>query len=341
MRKTVKGKWRFKAVVAIVAVLCVFTWTGCGSSSNYATSEYEVTEAAPMEEYTGGFNNGSGIEVTESSSTSATNQERKLIKTVDMTVETQTFDEMLAAVEQQVQELGGYIESMNTYYGSIYSSYTPVRDASMTIRVPKENLSVFLNAVSQVGNVTNRSEEIEDVTLTYVDMESHKEALQTEHDRLLELLENAQSLEDIIVIESRLSEVRYEIESMESQLRTFDNQVEYSTVYLNINEVEVFTPIEEESIIDRIANGFVENLRDIGNGIVELFIWFVINIPYFALLAIIVVVVVLIVRICIKKSEKKSEEARKAAQAAQAAYAAQFAQNAQMIQNNQNNKPQE
>ena len=331
MRKTMNGKWRFKAVVAIVAVLCVFTWTGCGSSSDYATSDYEVTEAAPMEEYTGGFNNGSGMEVTESSSTSVTNQERKLIKTVDMTVETQAFDEMLATVEQQVQELGGYIESMNTYYGSIYSSYTPIRDASMTIRVPKENLSVFLNAVSQV----------EDVTLTYVDMESHKEALQTEHDRLLELLENAQSLEDIIVIESRLSEVRYEIESMESQLRTFDNQVEYSTVYLNINEVEVFTPIEEESIIDRIANGFVENLRDIGNGIVELFIWFVINIPYFVLLAIIVVVVVLIVRICIKKSEKKSEEARKAAQAAQAAYAAQFAQNAQMIQNNQNNKPQE
>lgn len=334
MRGT-KGKWQFKVLVAMAAMVTVFTWTGCGGSSDYAMSENTAAEA-PMEEYVGGFDNGSSVEVTEASSTSTTAIDRKLIKTVDMTVETQAFDQMLATIEQQVQELGGYIESMNTYYGSKYSSYTPVRDASMTIRIPKDNLASFLSTVSEVGNVTHRNDEIEDVTLTYVDMESHKEALQTEHDRLLELLENAQSLEDIIVIESRLSEVRYEIESMESQLRTFDNQVDYSTVYLYINEVEVFTPVEEESIMERIASGFVENLQDIGNGIVELFIWFVINIPYFALLAIIVIVVVVVVRICVKKSEKKNEEARRAAQAAQAAYAAQFAQNAQMIQNNNN-----
>mgnify|MGYP002226154573 CR=1 FL=1 len=85
------------------------------------------------------------------------------------------------------------------------------------------------------------------MTLTYVDLQSHRDALQTEQERLLQLLEQAESIEDIITIEQRLSDVRYQLESMESQLRSYDNQVDYSTVYLYIDEVEVYTPVEEET----------------------------------------------------------------------------------------------
>ena len=69
------------------------------------------------------------------------------------------------------------------------------------------------------------------MTLQYVDLESHKKALTTEQDRLIELMEQAETVEDIITIEGRLSEVRYQLESMESQLRTYDNKIDYSTVY--------------------------------------------------------------------------------------------------------------
>ena len=80
-----------------------------------------------------------------------------------------------------------------------------------------------------------------------------------EQERLLSLLEQAETMEEIIALESRLTEVRYQLESMESQLRTMDNQVSYSTVYLSIEEVEHFTPPAEKGTWERISTGFSEN----------------------------------------------------------------------------------
>ena len=89
---------------------------------------------------------------------------------------------------------------------------------------------------------------------------------QTEQERLLQLLEQAESIEDIITIEQRLSDVRYQLESMESQLRSYDNQVDYSTVYLYIDEVEVYTPVEEETTWERISAGFMDSLKEYRRG---------------------------------------------------------------------------
>ena len=69
-------------------------------------------------------------------------------------------------------------------------------------------------------------------------LQSHKKALLAEQESLLSMMEQAESIEDIIAINEQLTDVRYQIESMESQLRTYDNQVDYSTVNLYIDEVE-------------------------------------------------------------------------------------------------------
>ena len=113
-----------------------------------------------------------------------------------------------------------------------------------------------------------------------------------------------ESIEDIITIEQRLSDVRYQLESMESQLRSYDNQVDYSTVYLYIDEVEVYTPVEEETTWERISAGFMDSLKSIGEGIKEAAIWFVIHIPYLVIWAIVIVIIVLIL--------KKDQEAHEA-----------------------------
>ena len=162
---------------------------------------------------------------------------RKLIKNVNLSVETETFEELLATITEKTESFSGYIEESYTYNGSNYYG-RGTRNASMTVRIPAQQLDAFLSSVSEVSNVISRNDSVSDVTLQYVDMESHKKALTAEQDRLLELLEQAESVEDIITIESRLSDVRYQIESMESQLRTLQNQVSYSTVYLDIQEVE-------------------------------------------------------------------------------------------------------
>lgn len=324
MKKNGK-KWL--ALIA-AAALSLGVMTACGASSSdsstavsgYNTMDGITAEEASYDSSELGLSMGASGNMSSSDSqlqeSDAAGQQssRKLIRTVNMSVETKEFDSVMDTLEQRVAELGGYIESMDTYNGSAYSGYRSSRSASMTARIPQDKLNAFLNEVSEISNVTRRSENVEDVTLFYVDLESHKKALQAEHERLLELMEQAEYIEDIITIEQRLSEVQYQLESMESQLRTYDNKVDYGTVYLDISEVQELTPVQEETVWEKITGGFMEDLRKIGEGALEVVIWLLTHIPTLLLWALIIFLFILWIRGCQKRSRKKA--ARKAEQSA-------------------------
>lgn len=304
------GKHLARKLAAAGLVGCMaLILAGCGASaygSDSAAAEWAYDKngsasSAPsmageiMPEESIEFEQGvdESVEVSDTS--------RKLIKTVDMDVETKEFDTLMDALQRRVSELGGYIENMEVYNGSSYSNYRSSRNAALTVRIPQGQLDNFLNTVSDIGNVVRSSENVEDVTLTYVDLESRRNALVVERDRLLELMGQAENIEDIIVIESRLSEVRYQIESMESQLRTFDNRVNYSTVYLSVSEVRELTPVEERTAWQRMGEGFVDSVHDVIDGLAEFGIWFVIHIPYLIVWALVIAVFTLIVWVIVKR----------------------------------------
>ncbi|MDE5931314.1 MAG: DUF4349 domain-containing protein, partial [Lachnospiraceae bacterium] len=115
----------------------------------------------------------------------------------------------------------------------------------------------------------------------------------------------AETVEDIIAMEQRLSEVRYELENMESQLRTLNNQIDYSTININIQEVRRLTPVEEKTAWDKMKNGFVNSIYRIGDDIENGFIGFVSNIPYLIIWVVIIGIVFLIVRRIFKKRKQK------------------------------------
>lgn len=293
---------------------------GCGSSSKsapyenssvaeapaaydsggvYSNYTYDGEAAAP-EEAAGG--EGGSVEVDNSAA-----HGRKLIKNVDMTVETEDYSTLVAAVQDKVKALNGYIEQFNSYNENSIGR----RSANLTLRIPAENLEAFVSRVNEISNIVSRQESIDDVTLQYVDLESHKKMLEEEQKRLLELMEKAETMEDIITIESRLTEVRYQLESMEAQLRTMDNQVNYSTVYLYINEVTRLTPPEEKGTWERIRIGFSENMYHVGHGLKEFCIGFIISLPVLFVFAIIIVVAVIIIKIILRFNRKREEENRK------------------------------
>lgn len=268
---------------------------------SYAAQEngYDMEEPAELPEE----------EIEGSESPEVADTKRKLIKNVDLEVETEEFDTLLSTVEQKTEKLAGYIEESYTYNGSEYRGRKN-RNANLTIRIPAEKLNTFLSEVAEVSNVISRNDRVTDVTLQYVDMESHKKALVAEQNRLLELLEQAENIEDIIAIESRLSEVRYQIESMESQLRTMDNQVSYSTVYLSIEEVKQFTPVKEQSVGEKIVTGFKKSLTNVGTGLLNFGIGFIIGIPYILLFGVLLIIVVVVIRFLVNKgSSRKSAKA--------------------------------
>ena len=219
------------------------------------------------------------------------------------------MDPILASVEERVAQLGGYVESREVYNGSRYSGYT-YRNASLTIRIPAQKLDEFVAHVGGQANITSTTETAEDITLTYVATESRMKALQTEQDRLLELLSQAENMEEILQIEKRLTEVRGDLEEVTSKLRVYDNMVDYGTVYLELSEVREYTVIEEEpkGFFQRIGSGFMQGLKNMGKFFTELAIFLIVAIPYVLPFAIITVVIVLLIRWSIKRRRNRKPE---------------------------------
>ena len=302
MEKRSRGYGKYIIGTIGIAVLCL---TGCGAAENSSAASVEdmntygyASDDIYYEEY------AVESEEAETGSHDSVTAGRKLIRNVNMSVETEEFNELVSTVEQKVDALGGYIENMNVYNGSSLYGDTN-KNASMTIRIPKDKLDELVTQMAEVSNVIRRDESTQDVTMQYVDLESHKKALMTEQERLLELLGQAESMEDIIAIEERLSQVRYELESMESQLRTYDNLVDFSTVYLSITEVERLTPVEEVSAMEKMADGFVNSLENLLKGIKNFFIGLVIGLPYIIFWAVIIFLIVWIIR---RIKKKKAEQ---------------------------------
>lgn len=322
------GKQLKRIYAMLLCILLITQLTACGSSnrayeetSTESTAAYDSamapTEEAAMEapiadeSYKAVPEAEGAVSGSQGQTLPATN--RKLIKNVNMSVETQEFNAVLSTVRNKVLTLGGYIESMNIGENG-YSATDTTRYANVTARIPADQMDGFVENVETISNMISKSETVQDVTLQYVDIESHKKMLFAEQDSLLRLLEKAETIEDIITIESRLSEVRYQIESMESQLRTYDNQIDYSTVYLYITEVERLTPPEEKEIGDRISIGFWENVYKVQEGLKEFVIRVIINIPYIIVLLAVALILFILARIIIK-IERRSLKKRQSVNA--------------------------
>lgn len=235
--------------------------------------------------------------------------DRKLITTVTMEAETEDMDAMLTHVNAKITALNGYMESQEINNGSAYSKYR-YRSSSMTIRIPAENLSQFVDMVSENCNIISNYRTSEDVTLQYVSLESRIAALEIEQERLLMLLEQADNMEDLLTIESRLTDVRYDLEQIHSQLLVMENRVNYSTIHLYLSEVVEYTEVEEEpeTFGQRVARGFTNSAKSLWNGVVEVVIFFISGLPYFILLGAIAVAVILIIRKSRKKNTPKEEK---------------------------------
>ena len=249
--------------------------TGCGASSKGVAMDMAMPEAAPMETPMMDEMKNSISANSAAGGTSANVQTgQKLIRKVNIDAETEDLETLLVSLTAQINALGGYIEQQELYNGSAYSSYRS-RSANLTIRIPAEKLDSFIGQVKDVSNVVSYNESQDDVTLTYVSTESRIKALETEQERLLELLSKAENMSDLLEIEARLTDVRYELESVKSQLLVLANKVDYATVNLYITQVKEYTEVDEQTVWQRISSGFKQNLKNLGEGIVDFFVWLV------------------------------------------------------------------
>lgn len=305
-----------KKMTAILVTLCMLAalLAGCGGASN-STQAFDAAApaaAAPAEAPNGAYYDMESAKSEDGGLTGDTDstvlpEGRKWIITVNMYAETEDLDALMEALNGKISTLGGYVEDQDSYNGSMYSSRR-YRSASLTVRIPAQRVDEFTEEMSGIANVVSTSLSREDITLSYVATESRVKALQTEEARLLELMEQAETMADLLEIESRLTDVRYELENRASQLRLYDNQVDYATIYLSIDEVQEYTPVEEPTVWERISGGFVSSIKGVGNGLLDLLVWVLAKSPYLVILGGVTAGVVVLIR-----KRKTRRAAKKAA----------------------------
>lgn len=322
-----------KIVIAIVGTALAVSLSGCGGShsesarasvksANYKSADYETAtateamadadygydmyeaEEAFAEEYA--ESPATGANGAADNSTNYNDSARKLIKTYNLSVETEEFEQFNQFIQNKVKELSGYIQDMNEYNGSNFARQKERKYSNLTVRIPVDRVDDFLNVVGDKANIINQSVGVEDVTMNYVDTETRKKSLEIEQQRLLEFMSQAETVEDMLNIEERLADVRYRIESLTSTLKTYDNLVEYTTVYMSIEEVEQYTEPEPETFGDKISDAFSAGWEHLVDFFQAFAIFFTEAFPILLLLGVIAIIVVVIVRTCIKASRKKA-----------------------------------
>lgn len=239
----------------------------------------------------------------------AADQEKKIVRTADLTLATTAFDTDEAAVRQLVESHGGYVESLYQYGDGSPGS---LRRLSFSLRIPTENLDAFLSGAAGIGRVTARGESAVDKTVEYSDTSLRLQTQRDKMDRLQALLAQAENVTDLIEIESEIANTQYQLDSYETSLRGIDRQVERSAVSLTLVEE---TPAQTAagagvSLGERIASGWEASLEGLGRFFQNMLVFVIMALPVLVPLAVVGVALLVVLR----RRKAKAPEAEAAPQ---------------------------
>lgn len=307
--------WSARLAAGLTALVLALTVTACGASSTDKFAGAADTEAAipqenlMSEEVTGeagaGDTSGTGPVTLDPNATSES--ARKIVYTASLELEATDFDAARTALLSAVEAQGGYLEH------SSQNGTAEDRDRSLycTVRVPADNYRAFLESAGKAGNQRYLSEDANDITAGYVDVEARLAALESQRDRLNALAEKAETTADLLEIESQLSDVQYEIENYTRQLRAMDDQITYSTVDVSLYEVADLTQATPATFGEKLSRAF----GDGWNGFVDFMQGLVLALVYMWPLVVVAVVVVIALLVT-RPARRARREARAAARQA-------------------------
>lgn len=233
----------------------------------------------------------------------------KLIRRAALEIQTEQFDQSKEALDRLVDSCEGYFENASVYSGGRLDAYAS-RSGEFVIRVPAEKYSQFLSSTGDLGYVVHKDESSEDVGTQYYDTEARLKTQRTKQERLLALLEKAESMEDIISLENALSDVEYQIEQYSSELNRYDGLISFSTFTVRLYEVKRVTQEVGETapLGQRMAAGFQASVRNLSQGCQDFLIWASYNVFLLAVLAAVAAAAVVVGKRELKKLRKEDKK---------------------------------
>lgn len=326
----------------VVLILAGSLLTGCGASSDAVSTMSDTAMYEPASGNTSSYTGESGgiayDSYAMSDQTAATEEagydagvsenqtqnmdnmtllEEKLVYHCDLDIETLDYSGTMTSVKDAITKYGGVIQSENesdSGYNWYYEDYRKTGGTLhnyLQVRIPSANYESFLAELDGVGKIISKSTSVDNISQQYYDTTTQIEALQIQEKNLLGMLEKCETIEDMITVQERLSEVQYELNSLQTSKRYMDMDVAYSYVNINISEVMEYhydsEPVKTNTFIDRLGN----TVKSTGKGFLsflEGLLFLIIRlIPYILIAA----VICFIFRKKIKRiiSDKKAEKA--------------------------------
>ncbi|MBL1224313.1 DUF4349 domain-containing protein [Enterococcus sp. BWR-S5] len=217
--------------------------------------------------------------------------------------QTTDFSGDIEKLEKLIDESGSYIETSNrsNWSGDLQSAY-------YKIRIPEKegNSKDTLEKLRKIGDTIDETVRTENYSAAYTDNESRIKALETEETALLGMLEKSDKLEDMLKIQERLSTVRAERENLVRANKVIDNQVDYVTVEVSIDEVnQVEKKQESPSLTTRISGNLEKQKLFWKEKAENVIVFAASNSIYFLIGLVAILIVVYSVR---KKSKKKGKK---------------------------------
>ena len=287
----------------LITIILTFALVACGAgninetivkndSANYNPGEIASdsikTEAIAEEET-----------IDDGQSLNLANTDRKIERFYDYTVETTDFDKDNQSIENLVAKNGGFFESSTIDREFPNESDDSIRILNSTIKIPNDKSDEFRDELEGHCKILSSSNHINDFTKSYTDTSIRLKSKETELDKLNELLEKAENLEDVMAIQARILDVQAEIDQIKAAISDMDSRVYYDTYNLYLREVYDYNNVANRSpdFAGRISQAFGDSIHIFINFFQDLIIALVTLWP----LLLIVIVIIIFVKYWKKK----------------------------------------
>jgi len=260
----------------LILIICLITLFFSCTSRN---------SRAPILEKSEGVNFEANADMLQNLSTpppppeSNTTIDKKIIKTAYISIEVENYLDERKLIDTSLKECNAYIVNEN-----LQNTESQISN-SINIKVPANQFDNLLDKLSKIAKkVDYQNIETKDVTEEYIDIETRLANSRKVEQTYLRLLRRTNTIEDILKIEQKLSEIRTDIESTEGRLKYLNHQVSFSTISLNVyqNLEYKYNPENTPSFFQRLKRSISMGW----NGIVTFFLFLIRLWPLWILLAI-------------------------------------------------------
>lgn len=238
---------KYKYFVINLILFSLFILSSCKQEEKYENngSENPVNTKPTLNEYVSepDLNNQDtktdGIKDVNFSLTGSQNfntqNKRMIIKSGEMSIETDNFEETERRIIETVKSFNAYIVSSSSQL-----NLAGKKQGNLTIRVAFSEFDNLVSSLKQINKLVNLNVTGRDVTDEYIDLEARLKTQRELEARLLKILqEKTTNLNSILEVETKLASVREKIEKTEGGLKYLQNQTAYSNIKVSFYEPSI------------------------------------------------------------------------------------------------------